>query len=72
MQIDVNVNMTLEVNDEDWEAYLDTERDEDGELDGPEDDYLVDFVDDALSGEEIQTHVGNAWVCSVDDCSILG
>jgi hypothetical protein len=74
MQIDVTVNMTLEIDDDELESYVDAyygyDEEEDEEVDPLE--YLDEFVTDLLDGEEIITHSGGrAWVCGVDDCSVL-
>lgn len=75
MKIDVDVNMTLEVEESDWEDFLEqyAEEDEDGELIPVEDpeQYLDEFVDEVLNGEEVSTYYGRAWVCSVDNAGII-
>jgi len=73
MQIDVTVNMTLEVDEDEVRAYAEAfegfDEDEDGEFDL--DEYLEAFADAELNGEEILTTSGRAWVCAVDDCSVM-
>jgi hypothetical protein len=74
MQIDVTVNMTFEVDDDELRAYAEAyegyDEEEDGEFDP--DEYLEGFVTNELEGEEIiSASNGRAWVCTVDDCSIL-
>ena len=68
MQIDVTVNMTYEVEKAEWESFKEDSLE--AGLDD-EDTILEEFVRDSLEGEEVLTHMGRAWVCSVDDCSIL-
>jgi len=73
MEIDVTVNMTFEVDDAELrdyaEAYEGYDEEEDGEFDP--DEYLEGFVSNELEGEEITSVSGRAWVCTIDDCSIL-
>ena len=59
VQIDVNINMTLEISDGEWEAFQDNE------------DPALEAAMFALDGEEIAVVDGRAWVCSVDSASLL-
>ena len=69
MQIDVNVNMTFEVDEDEWNDYLEMEKEDNPKA--KEKDILFSFVTDGLEGEEVQTYQGRAWICAVDKCSIL-
>ena len=58
MQIDVNLNGTLEVDDDTWYETLEA-------FDGDEDDALMELLTD-LESSTIDSMYGEAWVCAVD------
>jgi len=59
MQIDVNINATLEVDDAMWYETLEA-------FDGVEGDALFELVYD-LESSTLDSMYGEAWVCSADD-----
>jgi hypothetical protein len=74
MQIDVTANMTLDVDENELIAYIESEKwDEDEVKVTPDDydEYLLDFVSQELEGEEISSVSGTAWICSIDDVGII-
>jgi hypothetical protein len=58
MQIDVNLNATLEVNDRVWAELVDA-------CDGDEAEARYELESD-LEGETLTSIYGEAWVCSVE------
>ena len=58
MQIDLNINATLEVDDDTWYETLEA-------FDGDEEDALNELVSDIESGT-LDSIYGEAWVCSAD------
>jgi hypothetical protein len=75
MQFDVTLNVTLEVDEVGWADFLESSYgDDDGHYD--EDAAIFDgavqvFVESILDSEEFYVLYGRAWVCGVDDASIL-
>lgn len=58
MQIDLNINATLEVDDDTWYETLEA-------FDGDEADALFEIVSD-IEGSTLDSIYGEAWVCSAD------
>lgn len=58
MQLDVNINATLELDDDTWYETLEA-------FDGNEDDALYEFASD-LESSTLDSMYGQAWVCSAD------
>lgn len=56
--LDVNLNMTLEIDDDTWYETLEA-------FDGDEDEALYEIAGQ-LEYEEVSTIYGRAWGCSVD------
>jgi hypothetical protein len=64
VQLDVNVNMTLALDKEEWEAYLeDAEGDKKWAAEAAAEEYLG-YI-------EVEVPAGRAWVCNVDNASLL-
>lgn len=64
MQIDVEANLTLEVDNSTFQEYLEL-------ADNDYDEALYALVTDQLDGEEISTFEGRAWICGVDQYSVI-
>ncbi|MES2156060.1 MAG: hypothetical protein V4510_13080 [bacterium] len=63
MQLDVNINATLEVGDEDWYELLES-------CDGDEDSAICELVNDLEYGG-LDTMYGSAWVCSAEGIILM-
>lgn len=70
MQIDVDVNMTLEVDDDAFASEFESYKEYENE-DATEEDFVQFLADDALGSGAITTVYGEAWVCSVDNATAL-
>lgn len=58
MQFDVNINATLEVDDEDWKDLVNA-------YDGEEDEALQELAYD-LESSAMDSIYGSVWACSVE------